>query len=235
MLLTKQMITSATDLLNFDVGLVTDHINREGLLPQEEFIRWLMLVDAIWTFNYEGDPKAPHALLTSGNHSDGFVDCLQLLKYPRATEIIVEQLVKQMGIDDGRAKWVFGSPMAGVTLAFAMARRLRVIAGFTDKTAEGKVQKRFKIKTSDGVLLVEELITTLKTTREQINAIGPANCLPLLGVFFNRSGETTLDDIQITSVVDKKITNWTPEECPLCKNGSEAIKPKQNWERLVAT
>lgn len=234
------------DFLSFDVGLAAHQVNT-GLVSQDEYIRWLNIVGAYWFFDYRGDPARPHALLTSGKHSDGFVDCLKLLKYPKATTVIVEQLVRQLRISPeisgahtfDLVDWVFGSPLAGISLAYETGRRLNARVGFTEKLANGgKSQKRFDILPHQRVLLVEELITTLQTASEQREAIRtiedrPANFIPALGVFFNRSGERTFDSWPIISVIEQKITNWTPGECPLCHNGSEAIRPKQNWDKLT--
>jgi len=249
-------IQQPQDLLRFDTGLIISQIDDNKPIPQDEFIRWLNIVDAYWFFDNDGDPTRPHALLTSGKHSDGFVDCLKLLKYPKAMIVIVAQLIKQMRISHDivthahaldMIDWVFGSPMAGISLAYEVARQIRARHGFTEKNPKAgpdnpdeprKLQKRFQIEPHHIVLLAEELITTLTTASEQKEVIittegKTPNFIPALIVFFNRSGETSFNGWPIISAVDQKITNWTPDECPLCKNGSEAIKPKQNWELLT--
>lgn len=244
----SEWIKKPDDLRRFDVGLALKHINREGLLPQEVFIDWLKLVNAYWFFDYAGDPKRPHALLHAGDHSDGFVDTLKLLKYPKALAVIAAQLIAKLKTDDvfhnsdifSCTDWVFGSPMAGVTLAYEVARQLNAIGGFTDKadTGKGKTQKRFIVEPRELVLLVEELTTTMATAREQRAALeasgGAINYIPALGVFFNRSGESTFGDWPVISVVEQRITNWTADDCPLCKKGSTAIPPKKNWAILTS-
>lgn len=242
------MIHKPDDLRRFDMGLVLEHINRERLLPQEVFIDWLKLVDAYWFFDYQDDPRRPHALLHAGDHSDGFVDSLKLLKYPKALAVIAAQLITKLknaeafrGSDVfGCVDWVIGSPMAGITLAYEVARQLNAINGFTEKadSGKGKIQKRLIIEPSELVLMVEELTTTMATAREQraaLEADGKAiNYIPVLGVFFNRSGENTFGDWPVISVVEQRITNWTPDSCPLCKKGSAAIPPKKNWSILTS-
>jgi len=249
-------IQQPQDLLKFDAGLIISQIGDNKLIPQDEFIRWLNIVNAYWFFDYNGDPKRPHALLTSGNHSDGFVDCLKLLKYPKAMMVVAAQLIKQMRISPDITThahafdmigWVFGSPMAGVSLAYEVARQLGARAGFTDINPKAnpdkpeiprKLQKRFQIESPHTILLVEELITTLTTASEQKAAIVTTegempNFIPVLGVFFNRSGEISFNGWPIISVVYQKITNFSPDDCPLCNGGSEAIRPKQNWDKLT--
>jgi len=248
MLLTQKLINAEEDFLQFDVRQVLNEIAEGNLIPQEEFIRWLNLVGAYWYFDKEGDLSRPHALLTSGKHSDGFVDCLQLLKYPKVMQVVAAQLIKKMMQHEQMdahnmsiVSWVFGSPMAGISLAYEMARQLDARHGFTEKDADGtKVQKRFVIEPHHVVLLAEELISTLSTARQQRAEIKnikgePANFIPALGVFFNRADIISFDSWPIISLVYHPISNWEPEECPLCKDGSEAIRPKskENWAMLT--
>ena len=222
----------------------------EGPLPEKIFIDWLKLVGAYWFFNYQGDSTAPHALLTSGNHSNGFVDCLKLLKYPKPMRVIVEQLLYNIShhnipsmvrddASDPKVHWVVGSPLAGITLAFTMAERLSAGGIFTEKDPKlGKVMRRFNFTVGDKVLMVEELTSTLSTAEQQLAALRACDPTPeileVFGVFFNRSGYTTLHGWPIISVINQPIANWSPDECPLCQEGSEAIRPKgENWQRLT--
>jgi hypothetical protein len=40
-------------------------------------------------------------------------------------------------------------------------------------------------------------------------------------------------DYQVIALLEKEIHDWHPSECPLCKGGSKALKPKQNWQRFI--
>ena len=99
------------------------------------------------------------------------------------------------------------------------------------------------IKPGETVLQVEELITETTTLRAQHEALrqatdGGAKLIPFVGIFFNRSGEKAFGSQQYVAVVDQPMPRWTPDECPLCQKGSEAIppkKPRTNWELLTGT
>ena len=53
-------------------------------------------------------------------------------------------------------------------------------------------------------------------------------------VLVNRSGMTELDGRKIIALIDHKMPIWTPDECPLCQQGSEAVRPKAHWDQLTA-
>ena len=59
--------------------------------------------------------------------------------------------------------------------------------------------------------------------------------LPFILVLVNRSGLTEVSGKTIIALIDRLMPMWTPEECPLCQEGSEAIRPKENWPRLNAS
>jgi orotate phosphoribosyltransferase len=248
MYITKKMIKHDLDFLNFDIGLIQREIANGNIIPQTEIIRWLTILDAYWSFDYQGDPTRPHALLTSGNHSDGFADCLQILSYPKVSNILAFQLHKLLYEAFGffncvydPISWVIGSPHAGITFSYDVANFFHARHGATEKGPDGKGKnwRGLPIKPGENVLLVEELITTMKTASEQQSAIftttsEPVCFVPFLGVFFNRSGQKRYNDQwPIISVIEQYIANWKPEECPLCKKGSQAIRPKKNWKQLT--
>lgn len=193
---------------------------------------------ALWL--HSGDPHAPHAELTSGKCSDGFVDVLRVLRYSNLCGIMAEQLVRRLRDSyKGKVDWVVGSDHASATLSFAVASLLSAQHDFTEKS-DGKKQawKRFEIEPDEIVLQVEELITTtgtLHAVREGIRAGNPSNVkfAPLVLTLVHRSDIYEFENSLLVPAVHYDIRAWTPEECPLCKAGSERVRPKQNWAKLA--
>ncbi|MBI5037404.1 MAG: hypothetical protein HZC01_01685 [Candidatus Kerfeldbacteria bacterium] len=213
-------------------------------LPQEEILRLIGIAEAHWYFDYGGDPTRPHALLTSGKHSVGYINCPELFQYPLIKEVMAAQqarILMDAGIEFGSIDWVLGSPMAGITFSDSVAGFLGARSAYTEEKDGVKKLVRFGIKPGDTVLQIEELVTEATTLRAQQTALmeatdGGAKLIPFVGIFFNRSGETKFGDQQYVSVVDQNMPRWTPEDCPHCRNGSEAIPPKKphsNWVRLT--
>jgi hypothetical protein len=61
--------------------------------------------------------------------------------------------------------------------------------------------------------------------------------LPFIAMLVNRSGQKEVEGKHIIALINQPMSTWTPDVCPLCKQGSEAISPKRpetNWARLNA-
>lgn len=186
---------------------------------------------AIWV--HDGRPARPHALLTSGLHSDGFVNCSLVTQRARMLQEVVGDLKLPEAVD-----WVIGSPMGAITISYAIAVRLGANTGFTEKDGDAMKLARFEIKPGQKVLVVEDTISTGGSTLKSIEAIratgvADADILPYIVCLVNRSGSPTLDGRELRALLTLDIHNWKPEDCPLCKAGSAAARPKSNWAALT--
>ena len=101
------------------------------------------------------------------------------------------------------------------------------------------VFKKTAIRKGEVILAVDDVYTTGGSVGLMTKAVVDAggDMLPLIVVLVNRSGKTEVDGVKIISLVNRPMPIWEPEECPLCKVGSEAIRPKskENWARLNAS
>lgn len=92
--------------------------------------------DAFWM--HDGNPKNPHAELTSGMCSNAFFDCMWVLCYPNICEIFARQLVSQLRSEltaNGPAiDWVVSSSSAAITFGHELAKAFCAQFGFTEKT-----------------------------------------------------------------------------------------------------
>ena len=193
---------------------------------------------AIWI--HSGDAKKPHALLTSGLHSDGFVNCTLVTQHAALLQNIVSGLEGlAMKLPSSQVDWVIGSAFGAVTLSYAIAAQLRAKAGFTEKNGDGMKLSRFEIGPNEKVLVVEDTISTGGSTLKTIEALGkagvkPENILPMIICLVNRSGSDTLAGRELRPLIKTEIHTWKAEECPLCKAGSQAVRPKSHWKDLTA-
>lgn len=192
---------------------------------------------AIWI--HDGLKTRPHALLTSGLHSDGFVNCTYVTQQPRLLEQIVTgqdglaSLLPQTAVD-----WIIGSAYGAITLAYSVANQLDCRSGFTEKDADGMKLSRFELDPASKVLVVEDTISTGGSTLKTIEAIHAAgipdaNILPIIICLVNRSGHDLLGDREIRSLLRLNIHMWKPADCPLCHQGSQPVRPKSHWAELT--
>jgi hypothetical protein len=210
-----------------------------GEVTAEEFDHMLRLVDGLWQHN--GDPSAPHAELTSGNCSDGFVNALRLLKYPNISMILAAQMARIYRAS-GRPDpdWVIGSDHAGATFSQNVAFHLGAKHEFTEKGPnKSQLWMRETIEPGEAVLQVEELITTLTTLRAVNDGIVSGNAYPVTFVdqsmtLVHRSPTYKFNGGPIRYLRHYDINAWEPEECSLCAAGSHRLRPKQHWAELTA-
>lgn len=94
-----------------------------------------------------------------------------------------------------------------------------------------------KVIPGEMALIVEDVATTagsIQKTRDAIRREGGL-VYPFVLMLVNRSGLVDVNGLQIVALIDHEMPIWKPEECPLCKQGSEAIRPKgENWAILNA-
>jgi hypothetical protein len=69
-----------------------------------------------------------------------------------------------------------------------------------------------------------------------VEAVGGV-ALPYIAVLVNRSGKTEVGGRKFVALINREMSVWKPDECPLCKRGSAALRPKgkENWAALNAT
>lgn len=217
---------------------------------QAYWMRRFQDIGALWV--HDGNPRRPHAELTSdGRHSNGFFNAGVVAENPTYLDGAAGDLVDLLsreGFSLDVVDWVVGPAMGAITLAHDVARHIGYRRGFPCRCAyaekevvDGRkrmVILRSIIKPGARVLLVEDVLTTGQSVGLVADAVREAGgvILPYMAVLVNRSGFTEVDGRKIISLVEKHMPKWTPEECLLCKEGSEAIRPKgvENWARLNA-
>ena len=86
---------------------------------------------ALW--RHDGNPKTPHAILASGNHSDGYCNMAEVYSRPSLLKWIVLWWVRNLTEEGRDADWVVGSAMGGVIPAFALADALDARVAFSEK------------------------------------------------------------------------------------------------------
>ena len=227
-------------------------INQEMLgernMSKEEMKAIFNHFNAFWQYDGPPTPEKPHARLKSEKHSNGFIACREVLKYPRMCELFAGEIGKHLAVyyDLSSIDVVVSSAYSAITLGYEVAR---FISKFNPEIEYVEVEKdylgnptviRGGIDPSKTVLVVNELMTTGSgstwQTRDAVlkcNTDKPApGILDDSFVLVLRSKEVTLADKSgVIPVFHFDINDWSEEECPYCKAGSKAIKPKveNNW------
>lgn len=158
-----------------------------------------------------------HFQLTSGRHSDKYLQCARIFQYPAHASKIAEHLAVQFsdyGID-----LVIGPAIGGIILSYEMGRALGVKTVFAERDNGVMTLKRgFEIPTFSKVLVVEDVVTTGGSVKEVIDLVKEHQA-EVLGVaaIVDRSGGKVDFGTKFICAVRMDVTSYKPEECPLCK------------------
>ena len=182
--------------------------------------------DILKIFKTEKALLTGHFLLSSGLHSPNYMQCALLLQKPWIAERLCKALAKKLkGI---KVDVVIGPALGGVIVSYEMARALKVRSLFAERLDGALVLRRgFSLKKSDRVLVVEDVITTGKSTREVIDIIKQQGAkLVAVAAIVDRSPNLSIFEVPLASVLKIDIQTYLPSDCPLCKAGKiPAIKP----------
>ncbi|MCK9472775.1 orotate phosphoribosyltransferase [Sulfurimonas sp.] len=181
-----------------------------------------------------------HFKLSSGNHSQFYLQSAKVLENPKTAKFLADALAREIKKSGLQVDAVCAPALGGLIAGFALATALDVRSIFAERV-DGKmsIRRGFEIKKGERVLMCEDVITTGGSAMEAAEAIKSLGG-EIVGVaalanrgFCKRenSNVTTKSncklpqDIPFFALADFTFEMYTPDACPLCKEGSEAIKP----------
>lgn len=167
-----------------------------------------------------------HFQLSSGLHSPRYLQCALYLAEPARAEAAGRQLAARL--KGCAAKLVVAPALGGVVIGHEVARALDVPFYFTER-AEGVMTLRrgFAIEPGQRVLVVEDVVTTGKSTREVIDVVRERGGVVVgVGAIVNRSGQDNpFAPLPFTTLLTVSIPTYEPASCPLCEQGVPVVKP----------
>jgi len=166
-----------------------------------------------------------HFRLTSGLHSDIYLQSALVLQYPEHAARLGDALAAAFG--DAGAQTVLAPAIGGILVAHEVARALGVRALFTEReNGVMRLRRGFALTPGERCLVVEDVITTGGSTREVVECVrASGGAVVGVGSLIDRSGGAAAFDVKQAALATVSATTWPPEACPLCKTGSAAIKP----------
>ncbi len=180
------------------------------------------------TLRATGALKEGHFVLSSGRHSDQYIEKFDLLRQPRAASEVCRVISDHF--QDQRIDVVVGPTTGGVILAFEVARQLGVAAAYAERATDNEPTREFRRGTTfspkSRVLVVDDILTTGGSLRETLDALA-AHLVEVAGVavLVDRSGGTIELGTPYVALATMNIMTWDAEECPLCGRGEPVIKP----------
>ncbi|MFQ6675822.1 MAG: orotate phosphoribosyltransferase [Fidelibacterota bacterium] len=160
-----------------------------------------------------------HFLLTSGRHSDVYLEKFRLLEQPDVVDHLGELLAD--GFSGVAVTAVLGGAMGGILLSHAAARALGTRGIFAERVDGVLALRRgFRLSESDAVLIVEDIVTTGGSVGELMSLVRKKNAT-VVGVacLVDRSPEGITFDVPTHVLLRYPAQSWDENVCPLCRKG----------------
>ena len=166
-----------------------------------------------------------HFRLTSGLHSDVYLQSALVLQHPEHAAALGAALAAPFAAE--RVQTVLAPAIGGILVAHEAARALGVRALFTEREGGAmRLRRGFALGAGERCLVVEDVITTGGSTREVVECVEAHGGLVVgVGSLIDRSGGAASFPVKRVALATVAASTWAPETCPLCKAGSQAIKP----------
>ena len=181
-----------------------------------------------------------HFILSSGNHSNRYLQSAKVLEEPKRAEMLASALADIIRNSKIEIDTVCAPALGGILAGYELARALNVRSIFVERR-DGVMELRrgFKIKDGEKVLICEDIITTGGSAMEAFKVIeslgGTVVAFASLANrgFCKREGSNIISkkecklplDIPLFALDDFIFEMFKPNQCPMCKKGSIAIKP----------
>ena len=166
-----------------------------------------------------------HFLLTSGRHSNRYMQCAKLFQYPEYSEMICKDLADRFA--GQKIDMVVGPAVGGIIMSYEMARQFKVPNIFAERENGAMTLRRgFSIPEGAKVLVVEAVVTTGGSVREVMDIVAEAKA-EVVGVcvVVDRSGGKIDFGVPFEAAYETEIQSYEPSQCPLCEQGLELVKP----------
>ena len=193
-------------------------------------------------FEEAGAIRHGHFELTSGLHSETYVQCAQVLQYPKYAEQLGRALAAEFM--DLRVDCVASPALGGLIIGHEVARAIppraegkpmRAIFVERDSLGTLTLRRGFHVEPDEHVLVVEDVWTTGGSTCETIRVLEEAGArVVAAGALIDRSGGRIELPVRTEALVELKIENYDASDCPLCRNGGVAVKPGSRFARTAS-
>ncbi len=188
------------------------------MLSYKESLKILKETDAL----LEG-----HFILSSGLHSEKYIQCAQLLSKPKKAKFICESLAEKIRKNFKKIDLLLSPAMGGIIIGYEIGRILNIETIFAERVNEiFSLRRDFKINKGQKILILEDVITTGKSSLECSNLATQMGA-EIVGYacLIDRSAGTTNIDKKIISQVEIQIPTYSEENLPKHLKGIKAIKP----------
>jgi orotate phosphoribosyltransferase len=176
-------------------------------------------------FRKSGALLEGHFRLSSGLHSDRYLQSALVLQYPEFATVLGEALGARTAHLQATA--VLAPALGGIVIGQEVGRALGVRALFAERQDGVLTLRRgFSLSPNDRVLVVEDVITTGGSTRETAKVAEAAGARVVgAGAIVDRGTDAANLGLPLQSLVRLEVPSWQADGCPLCAKGKALTKP----------
>ena len=183
-----------------------------------------------------------HFLLTSGMHSNQYIQCQRIMQYPRHGIMLAEALASKV-IEAGMMPMtVIGPALGAVHFEVYVAHALdkhhaeSPVRGIFAERPDGKkfeIRRGIELIPGEPVLVLEDVTTTGGSAMQVVELVKELGAKPVaVGTIIDRSGGKIDFGVPFYSLVQMDLAAYKPDECPLCKDGIPLVKPGSSKQRV---
>lgn len=166
-----------------------------------------------------------HFILTSGRHSDTYMQSAKVFVDTKASEKLCKALAEKLeGI---KVDLVVSPAVGGILMGYEVARQLGVPNIFAEReNGEMTLRRGFSVPQGANVVIVEDVVTTGGSVKEVVKLVqeldGNVNAVAAI---VDRSNGKVDFGVKFVNLISVDVVSYEPENCPLCKSGEAAVKP----------
>ena len=168
-----------------------------------------------------------HFILSSGLHSPKYVQCAQLLSKPKKASKICNSLAEKIKSSFEDFDLILSPAMGGIIIGYDIGRILNKETIFSERVdGEFKLRRDFLIKKDNKVLIIEDVITTGRSSLECSKLVSSAGA-KIVGyacIIDRSKGESDIEE-KIVSQIELNIPTYTKDNLPKSLSLIEAVKP----------
>ncbi|HBS31019.1 MAG TPA: orotate phosphoribosyltransferase [Parvularcula sp.] len=179
-------------------------------------------------FEDAGALQRGHFILSSGLHSDTYLNKSIVSMYPERTERLCRALAEKVTAAGlGAIDFVISPAMGAIIYGYETARRLRVPFMFAERVdGEFVLRRGFSLPKGARVLVVEDIVSTGLSARECLDAVRKAGGeVVALACFIDRSGGKAIFDVPLIPLAELKVEAWPADRLPPHLAALPAVKP----------
>ena len=157
-----------------------------------------------------------HFILSSGLHSNQYIQCAKLLSHPQKAENICSSLVEKINKTFKKIDIILSPAIGGIVVGYEIGRQLKIQTIFAERENNQLILRRgFMIKPNSNVLVIEDVITTGKSALEcsKIIKMSGANLVGY-SCIIDRSSEEVLIKDKIVSQIKFEIKTFSEDKLP---------------------